>query len=185
MTRSIVDTNVPIVANGRPDRARGSRAVSVSCRVAAVELLMKIIGSGTLVLDLAGEIQGEYRRHLSPRGQPGVGDLFYLTVLQSAPKKVERVVLPRNTDGSYVDFPDDPALARFDRSDRKFAALARRERVPVSSATDSDWLDFRVPLAANGIDVDFVCGDNRETRRMPSVDSRQRAKQRQRDGRSP
>ena len=185
MTRYIVDTNVPIVANGRPDRARGSRAVSLSCRMAAVELLMKIIGSGTLVLDLAGEIQEEYHRHLSPQGQPGVGDRFYLTALQSSPSQVERVILPRNPDGDYIDFPDAPALARFDRSDRKFAALARRERVPVSSATDSDWLDFRGPLAANGIDVDFVCGDNRETWRMPSVDSRQRAKQRQRDGRSP
>ena len=158
MKRFVVDTNVPIVANGRRDPSRGTRDPSPPCRLAAIEFLTAVLKSGRIVLDVGGDIQAEYRRHLEPRGQPGVGDRFYLEVLNSAPRRIERVDLPKLPDGAYADFPSDPALDRFDRSDRKFAALARRERIPVSSATDSDWHDFHVPLKANGVDVNFVCG---------------------------
>jgi hypothetical protein len=111
-----------------------------------------------VVLDLAGEIEGEYHRYLNPRGQPGVGDRFYLAVLNSAPGRVERVALPRNADGEYEDFPACQELVRFDRDDRKFVALARRERIPVANATDSDWLVHCASLQACGISIHFVCG---------------------------
>ena len=55
------------------------------CRLAAVEFLQEVLVRGCVVLDLAGEIEAEYHRYLSPRGQPGVGDRFYLEVLNSAP----------------------------------------------------------------------------------------------------
>ena len=58
----------------------------------------------------------------------------------------------------FVDFPDDPALAEFDLSDRKFAALARRSGAPVANATDGGWLQHRSALEANEISVEFVCG---------------------------
>jgi hypothetical protein len=158
VNRHVVDTNVPIVANGRPDRSEGSRVVSPSCRLAAVEFLERLLARGRILLDLGGDIQEEYHRYLQPRGQPGVGDQFYRHVLLSAPERVERVNLPRRDDGSYVDFPDATGLADFDPSDRKFAALARRTRAPVASGTDTDWLDHRPHLEANGINVLFVCG---------------------------
>lgn len=153
-----MDTNVPIVANGRPDPAHGSRAPSIACRIAAVERLMALIEHGTVVLDVDGQIQAEYQRHLNPRGQPGVGDRFYELIINSHPGRVERVALPLSSDGNYSDFPPDPALAGFDRSDRKFAALSRRETIPVVTATDSDWLHLRGALELNGIKIDFVCG---------------------------
>ena len=59
-----------------------------------------------------------------------------------------------------MDFPDDPALATFDQSDRKFAALARRVGVPVVNATDPGWLDHRPALEANEISVEFICDCN-------------------------
>jgi len=68
------------------------------------------------------------------------------------------VTLPTTVTGDYLDFPDDPALHNFDRSDRKFAALARRERIPVANATDSDWHQFARPLNAHGIEINFICG---------------------------
>lgn len=156
--RCTVDTNVPIVANGRPDPTVQSHPPSVDCRLKAVGRLRELLARGTILLDIAGEIQKEYRRYLSPSGQPGVGDLFYLAILNSAPGRVERVDLPHLPSGEYQDFPTDPALARFDRSDRKFAALSRRERVPVVTATDSDWIEHRSALEANGVQIDFVCG---------------------------
>lgn len=156
--RCTVDTNVPIVANGRPDPTDRSPPPSIDCRLKAVARLRELLARGTILLDIAGEIQKEYRRYLSPSGQPGVGDLFYLAILNSAPGRVGRVDLPQFPSGEYQDFPTDPALARFDRSDRKFAALSRRERVPVVTATDSDWIEHRSALEANGVQIDFVCG---------------------------
>ncbi|MGO9431005.1 hypothetical protein [Rhodoblastus sp.] len=82
------------------------------------------------MLDQAGEIQAEYRRYLNPRGQPGVGDRFYLEVLNSAPKRIERVELPKRDDGEFLDLPQALIDVNFDPSDRKFAALAKRKRRP-------------------------------------------------------
>ncbi len=79
MMRSVVDTNVPIVANGRIANA------SLDCRLAAVEFLNQLCVRGKTILDLGGEIQAEYRPRLYPRGQPGVGDQFYRMILMSAP----------------------------------------------------------------------------------------------------
>lgn len=152
MMRRVVDTNVPIVANGRETNA------SVDCRLAAVEFLNLLRVGGKVVLDLGGEIQEEYHRYLNPRGQPGVGDRFYLMILNSAPSRVERIDLPRNSlTGEFEDFPQAPALAGFDPSDRKFAAAARRLGIPVANATDAGWLDYYSALKAHGIEVEFVC----------------------------
>jgi hypothetical protein len=156
--RVVVDTNVPIVANGRADPSSGAREPSLGCRIAAIEFLTQALKSHRILLDLAGEIQKEYRTYLNPGGQPGVGDRFYQAILMSMPTRVERVDLPRTAEGDYVDFPADPELADFDPSDRKFAALARRARAPVANATDTDWLHHRVALERNGVTVDFVCG---------------------------
>ncbi|MGA8169228.1 MAG: hypothetical protein WB816_00085 [Methylocystis sp.] len=157
MSRYVVDTNVPIVANGRPN-PNDSGVPSITCRVAAIEFLVNTLESGKILLDLAGEIQAEYRRYLNPRGQPGVGDRFYLEVLNSAPKRIERVELPKRDDGQYVDLPQALIDVNFDPSDRKFAALANREKSPVINATDSDWLNHRDVLESSGVRVKFLCG---------------------------
>jgi hypothetical protein len=154
---------VPIIANGRPDLEDIGQRPSPMCRLAAIEFLQEVLAGGCVVLDVAGEIEAEYHRYLSPRGQPGVGDRFYLEVLNSAPGRIERVHLPKSEDGEYEDFSKAAELASFDVSDRKFAALARRERIPVANATDSDWLIHCAALAANKISVQFVCGCDRRT----------------------
>jgi hypothetical protein len=155
--RRVVDTNVAVVANGRAAHA------SVSCRLATLEFLDALVRRGRVVLDADGAIQQEYRRHLSPSGQPGVGDRFFQLILQSAPSRVERIELAKNELGEFVDFPEDPRLATFDSSDRKFAAAARKAAVPVANAVDSDWLDHLSALEANGIAVEFVCGADPST----------------------
>jgi hypothetical protein len=158
MTRCTVDTNVPIVANGRSDAKDGVKIPSVGCRTAAIEFLSSLLKSGTILLDMAGEIQIEYHRYLNPRGQPGVGDRFYQAVINSAPRLVERIDLQKRDDGEYADLPQALIDAGFDPSDRKFAALANLEQVPVINATDSDWVEHRVTLEGNGIALKFLCG---------------------------
>jgi hypothetical protein len=89
-----------------------------------------------------------------------VGDRFYQEVLHSHPKLVERVALPKRGDGQYVDLPQELIDVGFDPSDRKFAALAKKESVAVANATDSDWLQHLASLLASGIQVVFLCGDD-------------------------
>lgn len=158
MISCVIDTNVPIVANGRPDPAGGARAPSVDCRIASVVFLQEILVEGRIFLDVDGAIQAEYARHLHAKGQPGVGDRFYQAVIHSAPHLIERVALPKRGDGEYADLPQALIDARFDPSDRKFAALARREVLPVINATDSDWLEHRATLEDSRIAVRFLCG---------------------------
>ncbi|MFZ1416508.1 MAG: hypothetical protein WAS73_18320 [Defluviicoccus sp.] len=160
MTRFVVDTNVPVVANGRSD-GHDPNPPSPSCRIAAIQFLTGMLASGTVIVDLAGEIQKEYRTYLRPSGQPGVGDRFYQTILQSHPQRIERINLPKRTDGEYQDLPQALIEVHFDPSDRKFAALAIRGNAPVVNATDSDWLIHRAVLVANGIEIMFLCGDDR------------------------
>lgn len=153
MTKRVVDTNVAIVANGRNTNA------SIDCRRSAVKFLNWLCTKGRVILDLDGAIQEEYRTYLRPGGQPGVGDRFFQMILHSAPSRVERIELPRDAlTGEFLDFPNDPSLATFDKSDRKFAAAARKSGAPVCNATDSDWLIHKAPLNANGISVVFLCG---------------------------
>jgi hypothetical protein len=57
MSRWVVDTNVPVVANGGSDKAGNFTAPSVSCRVAAVTFLQSLLKSGVILLDIDGEIQ--------------------------------------------------------------------------------------------------------------------------------
>jgi hypothetical protein len=156
MTRScvVVDTNVPIVANGRGNGNQPSPA----CQLATIQCLEGILSGKMILLDFAGDIQAEYRRYLNPRGQPGVGDRFYQAVLNCQVESVMRIDLEKRPDGSFSQFPQDHDLQNFDPSDRKFAALARQQHAPVINATDSDWLDHRAALERNGIQVEFVCG---------------------------
>lgn len=160
MSEWIVDTNVAIVANGRSESDK--RPLKISCRLAAVEFLQKLLTNGTVLLDLGGAIQSEYRSHLRPSGQPGVGDRFYQVILNSVPERVRRVELPKDTQGEYEDLPRSLIDACFDPSDRKFAALACREKAPIANATDSDWIHAATVLASEDIVVHNLCGSKTE-----------------------
>ncbi len=157
MSRCVVDTNVAIVANGRSDPA-DPRPPSIACRTAAVTFLTEVVKKGRVLLDVEGAIQDEYRRYLNPTGAPGVGDRFYQEVLHSSPKLIERVHLAKRPDGEYEDLPQLLIDAGFDPSDRKFAALAHKEGVPVNNATDSDWIEHAAALVVANIQVDNLCG---------------------------
>lgn len=73
MTSWVVDTNVPVFANRRDE---GDRPVAPACQEATIEFLVEILRRNKVVVDEAGKVQAEYRRHLNPSGQPGVGDRF-------------------------------------------------------------------------------------------------------------
>lgn len=150
----VIDTNVPIVANGRG-------AYDPRCILACTNELSGLVNSGKLVLDDRGEIFDEYRKHLSPAGQPGLGDAFMQWVFehQYNLERCVRVEIHPHDDRGYVEFPRAKALVAFDRSDRKFVATALASKLspPICNAVDSDWQIFSAPLKKAGVSLRFLC----------------------------
>jgi len=157
MTAVVVDTNVAVVANGRAKQA------SLACVKACISALVKAVREQIVVADLGLRIFSEYRAHLSPSGQPGVGDMFFKHVWlnQANVQHCELVELhPVSAgDDDFEEFPGDPELARFDRSDRKFvaAAVASKNHPAVLNASDTDWWHCQECLARHGIQIVFLC----------------------------
>ena len=156
----VVDTNVPIVANG------GSEQASPDCVLACVQQIQQITQAGKLVLDDRWYIIREYMNNLHSEGQPGVGDAFLNWVLQNMTNRERCELVPitplepdnRNcTD--FAEFPNDPALTGFDPSDRKFVAvaIAHVEHPPILEAVDFKWWNFKNVLFAHGVKVEFLC----------------------------
>ena len=64
----------------------------------------------------------------------------------------------------FEEFPLDPDLEGFDRSDHKFVgvALASTQSPTVLNAVDSDWWQYRKALRRNGVKVKFLCPEQFE-----------------------
>lgn len=152
-----MDTNVAVVANGRTPQADDQ------CVDACVTTLIEMRERRRVLLDERGLILDEYRRRLSPSGQPGLGDAFFkwLWDNQGHPDHCRQILITPTDDNGrgFEEFPDDPHLASFDRSDRKFVAvaLASGERPPILNATDTDWWNHRAVLGRHGIEIQFLC----------------------------
>jgi hypothetical protein len=164
--RCLVDTNVPKTANLAIDPSTIPDEL-VGCVLACVEAVDHVVKRGWLVIDAGDEIFDEYRRQLSMRGHPGVGDRFMKWVHDnrwSFPAK-DRVVITRDGD-SYTEFPDHDGLSDFDPSDRKFVAVANAHarKPPILEATDSKWWGWKDALTEVGITVKFLCPEYAETK---------------------
>ena len=154
MSEVIVDTNAAVVAN------RQNLDVIGSCADACILFLMNARDQHVVLIDCGDEIRAEYAKALRTSRPYELGALFLMHIYQHQynPKRVRRVELQKREGGDFVDFPTLPELAGFDLDDRKFAALARKTGVPVTTAIDSDWADYLTSLNANDIAVNFLCG---------------------------
>ncbi|MGQ0665218.1 MAG: hypothetical protein ACT4P2_16880 [Pseudomonadota bacterium] len=155
MKAFVVDTNVPVAANGRETHT------DIRCRLRCIERLREIMERGRIVIDDDGRILSEYRPYFDPSGPPGTGDAFfkYLWDNQANPAKCVQVritELPHN-DHDFAEFPRDPDLAEFDFNDRKFVAVALASglRPAIQNATDTDWWFAREALFRNGVRLNF------------------------------
>jgi hypothetical protein len=159
MTRWVVDSNVPRVANWPHDATHASPACVLEC----VRRIRQLVASGGLLLDDAWYIIGEYQKQLRSAGQPGVGDQFLKAVLsrRADPSWCTLVPIKPHAERGFEEFPPDPSLAGFDPSDRKFVAVALAGPQPaiVLNAVDGDWWEHRESLERNGVQVDFLCPD--------------------------
>lgn len=164
--KCIVDTNVPKTAS-LANNAQNIPAYLIKCVLACVKAIQHVTKNGGLVLDNGGDIYREYRRQLSLSGQPGVGDVFMKWVHDNQWKlpSEDRVTITKS-NGSYLEFPSDPRIKTFDKSDHKFIAVANAHstKPPILQATDSEWWGVKSVLKDNGITVVFLCPKFVETK---------------------
>lgn len=150
MTVFVVDTNVAVAANGRMTHA------SIECQLRCVETLQLIRGQ-MIAIDSSGLVIKEYRNQLSFSGAPGVGDAFskYVFDNQYRDDKIQRVeVTPSDNDKrGFEELPENT----FDRSDRKFLAVAVAADAVVLNATDSDWSQHETLMDRLGVVVEELC----------------------------
>lgn len=158
MTASVVDTNVLLVANGANDKANAEPGAA--CRLSAIDSLVEVTERHTLMLDRGGEILDEYKKKCNYSGQPGVGDQFFRWAHQNA-ASLTAVELTVHPDRRFTEFPDDPALEKFDWDDRVFVAVAAAGPRPnrILNAVDSDYSDHQQALQQAGITVEELCPD--------------------------
>ena len=156
MKAVVVDTNVCILANGL------NTHVGFSCIRACIDAL-EDARRRVVVIDDSYRIFEEYRRHLSASGQPNVGDAFFKWLWDNHcnDQRCERVPITPRDDPKrcFEEFPDDPALTAFDRSDQKFVAVALASGLDpeVLNGSDTDWWIARQSLTSHGVRIRFLC----------------------------
>lgn len=160
MSHFVIDTNVLMVADGKSEQA------GPDCIINAIEVLEKIKGGKKICLDDKLRIHDEYMQNLGYAGQPGAGAAFakWIHENQAVESICKIVSITENSEREFEEFPDDPRLNNFDRSDRKFVAVAKASgsNPEIINAVDSDWWDFRVQLEHNGVRIRFICPDQFE-----------------------
>jgi len=150
----VVDTNVPLVANGASN-------LSTECVSNCTRVLEEImVDKSCIALDDKWLLIREYSNKLRSQGQPGVGDRFLRWVLTNY-RNAHRCEVASITPqcNSFAEFPDHPSLDRFDKSDRKFVAVAvsHPKHPPILQAADSKWWRLKEALQLQQIDVVFLC----------------------------
>ena len=153
MEAVVVDTNVAIVAN----RKTGSH-IDEACQLACVERLETLTKQGIVAIDNDDLILKEYLDHLTRSGSAkSTGDIFFIHVLKHLYNTdlIRRVrVTPVQDD--KIGFEELPRNT-FDRSDRKFLAVAVVAEAKVLNATDSDWAQHPKLMTKLGIGVEELC----------------------------
>ena len=158
MNVAVIDTNVLLIANG------SHADISPACRKACIERLLRHQASGVVVIDDGYRILREYQNKTRPNQPKGVGDAFLKWLLQQTGNadRVHRVTLTEIAADEFAEFPDPVLQPAFDPPDRKFAAVASAhpEKPPIWQAADCKWLNWRTPLFAQGVHVDFLCPED-------------------------
>jgi hypothetical protein len=158
----VVDTNVGIVANSRPNDGDHLPESGPAC----ARFLEDLIDSGVVAVDNAREIIREYHHKMNSSGQPGVGDRFLLWILRNQANPGRCL---------QVDIADILVPGRLDgfRDDEKFIRTALGCPEPrIAEAVDGLWWYRRADFGAVGIEVKFLCeaeiADNSDRKHGPS-----------------
>lgn len=121
--------------------------------MSAARFLRDVISTGVVLEDTEDLAFAAYRVQLNFSGQPGMGDQFLEWFMRERwlGNLVQRVSNPQG--GSILELLP-ASLASFDRDDHKWICIyLAGEADVIVNASDSDWVNGRVRLQAEGINV--------------------------------
>lgn len=152
----IIDTNVPLkAANMHPEDE-----LDRQCSLACLNFIQSLMNSkNVVVLDEGREILKEYEKHIETQGESTVASQFLMWLYRNLmTDQVNLCKITKIGDNMYDEFPNTPELEKFDRSDRKFVALAKAHPAHPSiyNGSDTDWWDFRDALEREGVHIVFL-----------------------------
>lgn len=160
---AIIDTNVIYKASIPISKLDGD---DLDCAHKCVCFLNKFVKdhANILVLDRGRRIIKEYLNAYREvvHGGPDYATVFFRTVIggKSAFHVDDSTEITPNGDG-FCEYPSDVRLVDFDRSDKKFIALANAHALhpQIVEGADSKWWGIKDVLAEYGISVLFVDED--------------------------
>jgi hypothetical protein len=160
----ILDTNVIITADKHPIQPSDERAELKKCAQESSNLIEQVKNTKSgLVLDAGFEIFQEYAKNIKPPicKPNGLGRAFIKWLhdnVKHFPLE-DRVQITPSGD-SYEEFPAFEELKKFDKSDRKFIAVANahpaRPKPTIYVADDSKWMLYIKGFQKAGIRVVFM-----------------------------
>lgn len=157
MENYIIDTNVPLKATDTQSTDMIDRLCAQRCFTFIKDIMSS---DGIVVLDDGWEIINEYKKNIDMDSGENVASQFLMWILRNMlTDRVALCSITKTANNSYAEFPASPDLAKFDRSDRKFVALAKAhpEHPSIYNGSDTDWWIFKEPLAKEGIHIAFLC----------------------------
>jgi hypothetical protein len=155
MAEFIIDTNVPLIA-------QGNSVFSADCEANCADFMDEVIaGRKTIVLDSAWHILGEYENNISTKGPISYLKIYlkWLFNNMANPQRVKLVNIHPDKDKVFEEVPQCISEIGFDKSDLKFVAVsvANRNLAPIVEAADSKWIGWEPALISEGISVAFLC----------------------------
>jgi hypothetical protein len=154
MTEYIVDTNVPLVAQGT------AAQMSSDCVLNCVNFLDKLFqGHFILVIDTGYYLIGEYQNQMDKGNQYGNRFLKWVYTNQANPQKIKTVDINQLDEFNFKEVPQSLIDIGFDNSDRKIlaVAMANKNQASIAQAADSKWIGWEDDLKKEGITVHFLC----------------------------
>ncbi|OQA81069.1 MAG: hypothetical protein BWY32_00574 [bacterium ADurb.Bin243] len=155
MSNYVVDTNILAAANGKATHLSESDFMKC-CQFLKTFFEKK---QNHISIDSIGLIFREYLNNASLAGRPGIGDSFlkWLFSNRANTSICESVCINPVSDSEYDfrEFPNDIDLVGFDKSDKKFVAvaIASKKSPEICNACDSDWNDYAEALKKHGVKI--------------------------------
>ena len=140
IAKYVVDTNVALFADRINEKCDNN--LERACIQKSMEFIKALIlGSEYIIaLDTSWDILNEYRKNFTA-DKPIANEFFKWALLMHNTHYQEVVVdIKKTSEYTYDEFPKIPELDTFDKSDRKFIAVAykhpRKPSVVVAADTD-------------------------------------------------
>ncbi len=148
----VVDSNVLINANGG-EQAEGDEQCRKNCDHALRELSQRAVVAVDERRRILKEYEEAWRRFPGPTGS---GFQFYKHISSYLwdERRVRQIAITEaGDDRGFGELP----VNDFDRSDRKFLAVAREAGAEVLNSTDSDWREHGDLMDFLGVKVQQLC----------------------------